>query len=105
MTTGMSSSYHSGEIYSDNWPTEIQSPVVTPELGKSYLSISTNVVRPFSRGRVYANSTDPTVHPAINLNYLGINHGATSLISLFSSSHPNSYVRLPDYQRGLFFCA
>ncbi|KDR82205.1 hypothetical protein GALMADRAFT_135568 [Galerina marginata CBS 339.88] len=64
--------------------TEIQSPLVVPELGKSYLSIAANVVRPFSRGSVHADSTDPTAHPAIDLNYLGFNHDFQILKEAFS---------------------
>lgn len=64
--------------------TQIQSALVTPELGKSYFSIAAIVVRPFSRGSVYANSTDPTVRPAIDLNYLGINHDFQIIKEAFS---------------------
>ncbi|KIM35567.1 GMC oxidoreductase [Hebeloma cylindrosporum] len=75
--------------------TQVQSALVTPELGKSYLSIAANVVRPFSRGSVYPSSTDPTARPAINLNYLGIHHGKPLQLAFLVPLIQN---RMSDFQ-------
>ena len=64
-------------LYSpDLQPVIIEVPFVTPELASqvppnSY-AIAPGLVRPASRGSVKLKSADPTVAPAIDMNYLGV---------------------------------
>lgn len=69
----------------DTQPVLIEFPFATPELAhhltpNSYV-LAPSVVRPVSRGSVTLTSTDPTVHPRIDINYLESSADVDALVA------------------------